>query len=216
VPKLPLVLSVLVCLASPALAQSAGAPTTQLTVDAAGAQLIGIAPGSSAVLVGYGREHVGGIATHRYYVHERLTDGDADGRIVFEASERPIPELSVWVAYVVATGELLTATPSGEAPPLLDAPPGPPIQSAAFETPSSQNLLLVFRRDAGGWIWNGAVEALAAPDAAIPHSRFRLHPDSFLPIAGPESEAPLDRFDEGDLVLGIHQLDLTLTRYSRP
>lgn len=191
-------------------------PQPTLAVTNHAAVVSNLVPGSRVALIGYGRAHFGGVSTRRFYHWEVLEDSDRDGRIERALPDLQAPELTVWVAYVSGSGELIGASGSGSAPVLFKDASDLTFAADALELESVLEIQILLRPGPTLWVWNGKSQGarIATTDGEALRAVYTTTPDSF--VAASDETPSFPSFAPGDLLLSIHQLDMTLTaRYAQ-
>lgn len=206
--SLVLALSALVAAsASQALAQ---AEAVRLVVEPALVRVEGVTPNSHWLVVGYGRELSSPVSVRGYFQWHELEA--KEGKLELDLAEKPTPPLSVWAAFEVETGRLLTARQQGEPPPYRQQVRPDEAEISLTDLLGSEALLLLLRRGkgGGGWVWTGEAK-LDSPSQGAPAVQLP-QPEHFVPVA--EGGETLVDYRRDDLFLAIDQgtLAITVTR----
>ncbi len=190
-------------------------PQLTLTVSTDRVLVEGLPPGESAVVIGYGREHFGGVSTRRFYRWEKVQDADHDGRVELAAGDRKFPSLAVWLAFLPVGGQLLAASATVPVEVTERSASELAFGSGVVEMDSAQKLQILLRRGGGAWVWDGRGEpSTVLTDSGSVEYRLGAVPSSFQPIEAAAEAAEF--FAPGDLLVSIHQLDLTVeARYAQ-
>jgi len=195
---LPLVL--LVVLAFPALAQPKMSFEDQAVV------ISGATPGGDVVLWSVYRERIAGVSTRLGRIDERVTaDGTGAARLDLG---RSVPELSVWAAVDLTTGQAAVGTPGSFALTEIDAK-GRRIDKALGRLEVDRHGLevLFVRPGVGSWrlgVYDGGPEDEdGAYDGTLRASLAALLPDSKSGNAPP-------KFQQGDVLVAVDPTDLNL------
>jgi hypothetical protein len=204
-----LVLSMLAIVAwAPRAFGQAGGP--RLSVASGLVSLEQIPPGSRWVVVGYGRELTTPVTVRGYFQWHVLGDEDRAGKLELDLAEAPAPPLSVWAAFEIDTGRVLTARFAGGEPPGRERLHRGGDRISLADLAATEALLVLLRKKEGAWVWTGTAEVearnLGEPAALLPR------PEDFVPVE--ESGLPLESYLPQDTFLAIDQttLELTLTR----
>jgi hypothetical protein len=204
--------AVIVC-SSTAL-EGQGAPKEgRLVVESQRIRIADIEPGSRWLLMAFGRELSSPVSVRGYFQWHSLEDSTRTGQVDLDLSEKPTPPLSVWAAFEVSSGRLLTARPTGPAPSTAAKDLAIGRDASLADLAASEALLFLLRRGKGGWVWTGEADVVnSRPDGL---SVLLPQPEHFVPISGEspsaEPEPFLEDFLPEDLFLAIDQRTLTLT-----
>lgn len=198
-------------------------PALELQVADDRVEVTGITPGGEIALLSVWRQEEAHGGTRVTLLDEVLQDDDGDGAVTFEPATLgldlgPIPELSVWVAADVATGDSATATPGRFRPPLGDARRiGPSV-----EIDLARPVTLWVRPGLGAFRAHVRDGEARDRDRGA-DGRVTLEPPSFGRLAGrPEQTGPPERrprppaFAAGDVVVGIDAGTLALVALRLP
>ncbi len=175
------------------------------TITISGAPL-----GATYYLVGLGRRTEGPEVTRRYFRLEGSTDSDGDGILTLEIEEG-VPEDSLWAAINRSGGPILYSVPRKfprALPRLLEdeyltqSPSGPLLLSG-------EQLVVLFRREVGAWVWRGRADVVPSGDPQLP-DRLLLPPTTFESLG--VEDPPLDEFLPGDALFALDQRTFDLRR----
>jgi hypothetical protein len=181
-----------------------------IAVEASSIRISGASPGAVYYLVGLGKRIQGPEEVRRYFRLAAVKDDDFDGLLVLDIEEG-IPDVSLWAAVDRAGGPMLSAVPPGfpqDLPRILDddyltqGPEGPLLLSG-------EQLVVLYRRGIGAWIWTGVADVAPSGDPQIP-DRLLLLPTAFEPL-GP-SDPILDEFVPEDLLFALDQRSFDIRR----
>jgi hypothetical protein len=182
-------------------------PKPTLIVETEAVRLENVAPGSRWLVMGYGRKLTTPVSVAGYFQWHLLADESNAGKLELDLAEAPVPPLSVWAAFEISTGKLLTVTQDEglPAPSESSVPADQPISLA--DLGGSESLLFLLRQGQGGWVWTGQADLTAAVENAP--AVLRPLPKSFAPVS--DAETALAAYQPGDLFLAIDQGDLAVT-----
>ncbi len=190
---------------------AAGALTRPLlTVGEATITITGAPVGATYYVIGLGRRIEGPELTRRYFYLEAATDSDSDGRLTLEVREG-VPDDSLWAAVNRSGGSILSSVPRGfprSIPRLLDDE----YLTQSLEGPlllSGEQLVVLFRRGVGAWVWKGRADVVPSGDLQIP-DRLLLPPTTFEPLG--IEDPPLDAFHPDDVLFALDQRTFDLRR----
>lgn len=177
-----------------------------LTFEDQAVAVRGATPAGEVVVWGVYRERPGGVSTRIGRVYERLA-ADASGAARLDLG-RAVPQLAVWAAVDVATGQLALGTPGGFALTEIE-PQGRRIDRALGQIAVDRHGLevLFVRPGAGSWRLDvhdgGPQDEDGAYDGSLRASLAALLPDAQHGNAPP-------RFQKGDLLIAVDPTDLHL------
>jgi hypothetical protein len=193
-------LALLVVLPASALAQPTMSFEDQAVVVA------GATPGGDVVLWTVYRERIAGVSTRLGRAHERVTaDGTGAARLDLG---RSVPELSVWAAVDLTTGQATVGTPGSFALTEIDAK-GRRIDRALgrLEVDRHGLEILFVRPGVGSWrlgVYDGGPgDEDGAYDGTLRASLAALLPDAKSGNAPP-------KFQKGDVLVAVDPTDLNL------
>jgi hypothetical protein len=166
----------------------------------------GATPAGEVVVWSVFRERLAGVSTRIGRVYERLT-ADAAGAVRLDLG-RPVPELAVWAAVDLSTGQLALGTPGGLTLTEI-APQGRRIERAlgrlAADRPALE--ILFVRPGAGSWRLDVHDGGPQDEDGTFDGS-LRVSVAALLPDAQHGNAPP--RFQQGDLLVAVDPTDLHL------
>lgn len=188
-------------------AAHAQASRPTLIVETQEVRLENVAAGSRWLVLGYGRKLTTPVSVAGYFQWHLLADESNAGKLELDLAEAPVPPLSVWAAFEISTGKLLTLTQREglPAPSEASVPADQPVSLA--DLGGSESLLFVLRQGQGGWVWAGRAD-LATPAEKGP-AVLRPLPEHFVPVS--DAETALAAYQPGDLFLSIDQGNLAIT-----
>jgi len=202
-------------------AWAGAAGALELQVEGDRVEVTGVTAGGEVALLSVWRQVESHGGTQVTLLDEVLRDDDGDGRVTFEPASSglelgPIPELSVWVAADVATGDSATATPGRFEPPLAVARRA----GGSVEIELTRPVTLWVRPGLAAFRAHVRDGEVRDRDRAA-DGRVTLEPPSFGRLAGrPEQTGPPDRrppaFAAGDVVVGIDAGTLALATLRIP
>jgi len=187
-----------------------------------GAEVSGASPGGEVALLSVWREVNARGGTEVTLLDEALRDEGGDGRVSFDLSHvgRPLPELSVWIAVDVTTGDTAFATPSGFKPKLAEARYQGPAGRVELEL--SRPVVLWIRPGLGAF-HSRARDGEGRDRDRAANGRVALGPGDFSRRSGRPDQLgrPADRtappaFSAGDVVVGVDAGTLALVALRIP
>lgn len=181
----------------------------EIRVLSDGAEVTGASAGGEVAFLSVWREVNAQGGTEVTLLDKSLRDDDGDGQVSFSVAdlERQIPELSVWIAVDVVTGEAAVATPGRFEPQMAEARfPG---ASGRVELEVSRPVALWVRPGVGAFLAHVRDGEGRDRDRAA-NGRVALGPADFTRPPGrpDQARAPGSRpgppaFSAGDVVVGV-------------
>ena len=191
-------------------AESAVPARASLIVGDNAVSVVDAIPGATYYFVGFGRRREGVEVTRRYFRLTSARDETSSGRVDLEVPEG-VPDLSYWAAVSRDGGPILTAI----SPHFPNAHPIVRDDDLLTEGPEGPLLLSgdqvvgVFRRGVGAWVWNGVAAVVPSDDETVP-DRYLLSAEGFLPLS--VSDPAFDQFAPGDRIFAIDQTNFDIRR----
>jgi len=182
-----------------------GAPGPQVAFEDSSVVVDGLAPGAEAVLLGVGRG-ISGFLPYQVSFAELVT-ADAAGAVRLEL-ERPMPEVSVWVAVALADGAYTLAAPEGSELRQVALPARAIPASLARLEDARRSLQVLWVRPVGSppaevsGGWTARVDDGSALDGdGGENRRLAVVLDLLAPIGA--SPAPPAKVAAGDVLVGV-------------
>lgn len=195
---------------------SAPAAGLDLELTDSSARAVGATPGGEVAWLVLTRELNPQGGTDVHIVDQVLPDEDQDGAVALELG-RAVPELSVWVAVDVTSGETAVTTPGRFVPEVVEGRFDRP--SGGVELPMSRAVALWVRPGLGAFRGRGR-DGGAGDEDRTPDGLIALGPRGFDGPAGPPPEpgAPEDlpvppAFRSGDVLVAVDAGTLAVTAF---